>query len=98
MARGAMWFWLYGKKDGRAFRAGPYSERERASSDGIKWCGADFEVFELPTHNTAEAGRMLKHKLAQRMGLGAGMLKHQLGVGDDSQRHDTKAQPQEESW
>ena len=98
MARGDIWYWLYGQKEGRAFRSGPYSTREKCASEGIRFCGADFEVMELPTHNTAEAGRMIKHQIAHRLGIGAGFLKHKLGAGDNGQQQTTGAQPQDEGW
>ena len=88
------WFWIFGRYEGRPFRAGPYPAREKASSDGIKWCGADFEVFELPTRSTSEAGRMIKHQLATRAGnIGAGFQKHDLKDGEDTQE-----QKQEGGW
>ncbi|MCK9598454.1 MAG: hypothetical protein M0R06_05395 [Sphaerochaeta sp.] len=88
------WFWIYGKSEGRPFRAGPYPSREKASSEGIRFCGADFEIFELPTRSTAEAGRMIKHQLATRAGsVGAGFQKHDLRDGEDSLQ-----QIQEEGW
>ena len=88
------WFWIYGKYEGRPFRAGPYPTREKASSEGIRLCGADFEVFELPTRSTSEAGRMIKHQLATRVAnVGAGFQKHDLRDGEDSPQ-----QAQEEGW
>ena len=88
------WFWIYGKSEGRPFRAGPYPSMEKASSEGIRFCGADFEIFELPTRSTAEAGRMIKHQLATRAGsVGAGFQKHDLRDGEDSLQ-----QIQEEGW
>lgn len=89
----AKWYWIYGMHDGRRFRAGPYSTREKASSEGIKLCGADFEVFELPTQSTVEAGRMMKHILATRAGnAGEGFIKHNLQEGSEQQKQ------QDERW
>ena len=80
------YYWIYGKHEGREFRAGPYYSREKASSEGIRLCGADFEVFELPTKSTAEAGRMIKHILATRAGNASeGFRKHDLKDSEDSQ-------------
>lgn len=85
------YYWIYGTYQGRAFRAGKYNTREQASSEGIRLCGADFEIFELPTKSTTDAGRMIKHILATRASnIGEGFKKHDLRDGNDSQEKDER--------
>lgn len=80
---GRTYFWIYGKSEGRPFRSGAYGSREQAASEGIRLCGADFEVFELPTRDKGMAGNMIKGALAKRVGSASmGFIKHRLGSGN----------------
>lgn len=87
------WFWIYGMHEGRPFRGGRYYTREQASSDGIKLCGANFEIFELNSYTSENAGGEIKRLLALRSGNASEIFsKHRLG---DSEEEKTK---QEERW